>query len=156
MTADILAVFAETGRSLPAKRAETLGLQLAAYGGLDEAIDALVHHDAFSALSDALFLRAALAERGDPERRVRRLLCEADSLEARAETALAEAAEFEGRATMRRRQGETELADQFAARAAGAERVALHWAEEALAKRLLAAQTQARVGFGAAIRDIAA
>jgi hypothetical protein len=156
IVAEILTAFAETGRVLSPERAEALGREIATYGGLDAAIAGLAHDDAFHGLADALAFRSALAERADPGALAVRLAREADLLDERVESALSEAAEYWGKAALRRRQGEHELARRFDDRATGAERQASNLADEALAKRLLAARTGARASFGVFLGELAA
>ena len=152
----ILALFQAAGRALPPDRARRLAEALAAYGGLEAAIEGLAQDDAFASLADALAYRALLAERRDPTRLIERLLREARALDARSEPAWAEAAELHGRAAFRQRQGELELARQFERRAKAAEQFAAALEEQALLKRLQAAELSAGRDLCVALRSLAA
>jgi hypothetical protein len=156
LAADIRAAFVQTGRDLPRDRALRLAREIAAYGGLEAAVAALAHDDAFGLLADALAFRAALAERAEPAALIARLLREALDMDARAEPAWAEAAEFHGRARFRAAQGERELAGQFQARALSAERLAAACEDQALAKRLQAARLKPGAGLRAVLFDLTA
>jgi hypothetical protein len=107
---------------------------------LDAAAAAFANSEAFAALGDALAFKAALAESADPAVLAARLLRDAQDLDARATPIWAEACAFHGRSAYRRAQGETELADQFQARALAAERLAAQYEAEAFGNRLRAAE----------------
>jgi hypothetical protein len=154
-----MAACACAGRPITAPRAGRLADEIAACGGLDQAVQALANDDAFGALGDLLAYRAALAEIADPSILINRLRRDASDLDARAEPAWAEAADLYGRARFRELRGEADLADGFRRRAEAAERLAATLEAEAFAKRLQAARLQAeqaqRQGLAAALGDIA-
>jgi hypothetical protein len=151
---DILLALAETGRALSAARAERLAAEIAGHGGLDIAIAALAHDQAWEPLDDALAYGAALTERADPERLIARLLREACDLDARAEPAWAEAREFSGKADYRALQGEDDLARQYRARAMAAETLAAGCEDQAHAKRGQAARIGAQLSLATALIDL--
>lgn len=152
----IIARFAQAPRTLSTDRATALAREIAAYGGLEEAIAALAHDDAFRALNDALAYRALLAQTDNPKLRIARLLAEAADLDARAAPAWAEAADWRGRAAYRRARGEVDLAAQFHSRALAAEHVAADYEEQAFQRRLQAAELKADGVFYEALRAVAA
>jgi hypothetical protein len=154
--AAILAVFTRGGCPLRPERADALADEIKTYGGLEPAIEALPHDEAYVVLRDALAYRALLHEQCAPELRIGRLLREAQDLDARAAPAWAQAAELRGRAVYRRRQGDIELAAQFQARALAAEALAAELEERALLKRLQAADFKAHGELGRLLQNLAA
>jgi hypothetical protein len=159
-TAQIKLVFAETGRSLQHSDAILIAREIAAYDGLANALAALAH-DANHVLHGLLLsYQAALAEQAEPQLRIRRLLLEADDLDARAEPLWAEGASFAGRAAGRELQGEDELSGLFKRKADAAERMATGLQSQAFEKRREAAGLDAALGcretLNEALRTIAA
>jgi hypothetical protein len=155
-TEAILALFAQAGRPIGGARARALAREISAYGGLEPAIGALAHDEAYVVLKDAMAYRVLLNERDDPGRVIARLLREAQDLDARAAPAWMQAAELMGRAAYRRAQGDGELAEQFQARASAAQALAAGFEEQAFLNRLKAAQLTADVSLYESLRDIAA
>lgn len=152
----VLALFRQAGRPLSAERAGALAREIAIYGGLDQAVAALAHDEAFRALDDALAYRALLNERDDPDRLIVRLLRQAGDLEAQADPAWAQAADWRGRAAFRRARDERALAARFEARALAAERIASELEEQALNTRLRAAELKAGKALHQTLRELAA
>jgi hypothetical protein len=141
---------------MTAERARTLAREIATYGGLEPAIAALAHDQAFRVLDDALAYRTLCLERGDPGRRIDRLLSEAADLEARAGPAWVEAAEWHGRAAFRRARGDVDVADRWLGRALAVERTAAGYEEQAFRKRLQAAELKADGALCDVLRELAA
>ncbi len=152
----IAGLFALAGRPISAARADALAREISTYGGLDRAIGALAHDEAYLILNDAMAYRALLNERDDPGRAIARLLREAQGLDARAAPAWTQAAELFGRAAYRRAQGDRDLADQFQARALAAQILAAELEEQAFLTRLQAAQLKADLSLCDTLRDLAA
>jgi hypothetical protein len=152
----ISAHFAQAGTPLPPDRAQALAHEIATYDGLEPAIAALTHDEAYRVLDDALGYRTLLSERDDPDRRIGRLLSDAVDFDARAEPAWAEAADWRGRAAFQHARGQTALAEQFERRALAAERVAAKYEEQAFDRRLKAAELKAGRSLSQALRDLAA
>ena len=141
---------------MSSNRAAALAREIATYGGLEGAIAALAHDEAYFALDDALTYRALLARQEEPELRIDRLLAEAADLDARAAPAWAEAADWRGRAAYRQARGDTDLAVQFRSSAIAAEQVAAGYEEQAFQLRLQAAEMKAKGAFFEALRAAAA
>jgi hypothetical protein len=152
----IFALFVRAEAPFSVERARALAREIMAYGGLEAAIDALAFDEVDTVLSDALAYRALRLEQGNPACRIARLMREAQDLDARAEPAWAQAAELHGRAGYRFKQGDLELAGQFQARALAAETLAAGLEEQALVKRLEAADLKSGMARCRALRDLAA
>jgi hypothetical protein len=152
----ILALFNDTATAFTLERAQRLAEEIAAHGGLDRAIAALVHDQASACLDDALAYRALLAQAGQPRAAIERSLRQARDLDARAEPAWADAASLHGQAAYRRKQGELYLAETLLAQACAAERFAAKLEEQAFALRLRAADLQAYALLHATLFDVAA
>ncbi|HUO23633.1 MAG TPA: hypothetical protein VMU59_14045 [Caulobacteraceae bacterium] len=152
----ILARFQHGGEPMTLNRARRLADEIETYNGLDSAIAALAHDQAFAALGDALAYRALLADADRPEALIERLQRQAADLDARASPAWAEAASLRGRAAYRVRQGEMALAAQMQAQADAAERFAADLEARAFGLRLRAAALQASASVRALLLNLAA
>jgi hypothetical protein len=152
----IQALFAAAEARMTFERAQHLAAEIAAHGGLDNAIAMLAHDQAFAVLQDALAYRALLSEAHDPSAAIDRLLRQARDLDARAEPAWAEAANLCGRAAWRLAQGETDLAGRMRAQAGAAERFAADLEERAFRLRQDAARRRAAAAMHARLVDVAA
>ena len=156
-TADqIFVQFSEAAISLTYARAQQLAEEIAAHGGLDQAIAELGHDEAAAGLDDALAYRAFLAEGRQPQALISRLLRQARDLDARAEPAWADAGSLRGKAAYRCHQGEHHLAETLLVQARAAERFAAKLEEQAFGLRLQAAGLEAQAALRAALFDVAA
>jgi hypothetical protein len=153
----ILSLFRASGAPLSAQRARRLAEEIAAHGGLDSAIAALDHDQAYQQLDDALAYRALLSEAEvGAQAVIDRLLRQARDLDARADPAWAEAADLRGKAAYRSARGEPRQALWMQAQASAAERFAADLEEQAFRLRLDAARRQAAASVCAILLDVAA
>ena len=152
----ILALFQQAERGLSVDRAEALSREITTYRGLEPAIAAMAHDEAFHVLDDALAYRTLLAQCDSSNSQIDSLLIEAGDLDTHAAPAWAEAADRHGRAAFRRAQGDLNLAMQFLSRAEAAERIAAGYEEQALNRRMIAAELKANGEFCNVLRALAA
>lgn len=153
--ASILQTFSIAGREITPSRAEAIAVALACNPDLNACIAMASHADAFELYSDLIAFSSAKAERANPPLLIARLEREAGDLDRNAVPLWAQAAEFHGKATFRKAQGETDLAEQFTTRANACEKLASEYEHKAFSLRLLPAALKADSENAAALANVA-